>query len=98
MNNVLVIAVTPVGKRDCGIPGASEKPFSGNYTASGLANAKDSSTNKLCFHTAASNMWKHTCGKCHFKGLYPFKGAVLKVNNILGLSIRNCLLGLSCRK
>lgn len=76
MNN-LVIAVMPVRKRDCGIPGASEKPFSGNYTDSGLANAKDSSANNLCFRTAASNMGKHTCGKCHFKGLHSFKGVVL---------------------
>lgn len=63
-----------------------------------VGKCQNSSTNYLCFHTTTSKMWKYTCGKCHFKGLYPFKGAALKVNIILGLRIRNGLLGLSCRK
>jgi len=52
MNKFSVTAVMPVGKRDCGPPGPSAKPFSGNYMASKLANDKDSSANDLCLHTA----------------------------------------------
>lgn len=53
MNKFSVIAEMPVGKKNCGLPGPSAKPFSGNYMASEQENAKDSSSNDLCFHTAA---------------------------------------------
>lgn len=41
MNEFSVIAVMPVGKKDCGFPGPTVKPFCDNYVASKLANAKD---------------------------------------------------------